>query len=133
MTTELAPGWRREYGRGMIHDKTDRFRIFRQGVGGFANDKSGACYLLEDRKTGKLWTFERQNLAIEFAEMVKKDEAHIKWVAERKKKIKKQVEFRHVTSAGGFYYWKDAATRKAERTARYDRDSRIIRRDNGDR
>ncbi len=120
MTTELAPGWKREYGRGMIHDKTDRFRIFKQSPADLGKEQSGGCYLLEDRKTGRFWTFERQNLAVEFAEMIKKDEAHIKWVAERKKRVGKQVEFRHVTSAGGFYYWKNAADRKAEREARYD-------------
>lgn len=127
---ELLPGWKREYGRGMLHDETGRFRIYKSQQNAQCNYYgSCACYLLEDRKKKDQWVFERQELAMQFAEKIKKDDAHSKWVAEKKKKMKKQVEFRHVTSAGGFYYWKDAANRKAERESRYDRGSHIIRRD----
>lgn len=131
---ELLPGWKRDYGRGMLHDETGRFRIYKsQPDTPCTHYGICTCYLLEDRKKKDQWVFERQEIAMQFAEQIRKDEAHNKWIEERKKRVGKQVEFRHVTSSGGFYYWKDAAKRKAERAARYDRDSRIIRRDNGDR
>lgn len=111
-----SPGWREDRPRRMIVDSSGRFRIFRSSESG-----GTPHYLLEDRKDGTFLAFERQGLAIAHAEMVKNDEAHCKWVAEQKKKIQAQVEFRRVSSAGGFYYWKDAAARKAAREARYDK------------
>ena len=118
---ELLPGWKRDYGRGMLHDETGRFRIYKsQPDTPCTHYGSCTCYLLEDRKKKDQWVFERQEIAMQFAEKIKKDDAHSKWVEERKKKVGKQVEFRHVTSSGGFYYWKNAADRKAEREARYD-------------
>lgn len=128
---ELLPGWKRDYGRGMLHDKTGRFRIYKSQSSA-PNNYYGAYgyYLLEDRKKRDYWVFEKQEIAMQFAEKIREDDAHSKWVAERKKKIEKQVEFRHVTSAGGFYYWKNAADRRAERESRYDGGTRIIRRDN---
>ena len=121
-------GWKRDNKRGMVYDKSGRFRIFK-ACGGNNN----VTYILEDRKERQCCLFENESLAIQHAEEVKGIDAKCKWLAERKRKISAEVAFRHVTSSGGFYYWKDAAKRKAEMAARYDRDSRIIRRDNGDR
>ena len=117
---EGAQGWTEDRKRGMLCDKTGRFRVFR------AAHQPGfhpSHYMLEDRKDGTLWAFETQTLAIDHAKQVMKDEKeeeHRKWIAQQRKKVKVKIEFRRVSSSGGFYYWKNAADRKAEREARYD-------------
>lgn len=100
-------GWKRDNKRGMVYDKSGRFRIFKTCGG-----NNNVTYILEDRKERKCCLFENESLAIQHAEEVKGIDAKCKWLAERKRKVNAEIEFRHVTASGGFYYWKKDAAKK---------------------
>ena len=99
------PGWKYDQDRRMLQDEAGRFRIFLSG-------NNIKLYLLEDRAIHKYFVFESLTLACQHAEQVRGDEEEIKRITEKKKKIRMDVEFRHVSASGGFYYWKPAAARK---------------------
>ena len=99
------PGWEYDTNRKMLKDKAGRFRIFKSQV-------DPHMYVLEDRATKKCLVFETLTFACSHAEMVRNDEEEIKQLKEKKKKVRMDVEFRHVSSSGGFYYWKPEAARK---------------------
>ena len=113
MSREL--GWKRDNKRGMVFDKTGRFRVFR-----VQNREGGTrYYILEDRREGQCCMFDTEDQAVRHAEEVKGIDAKCRWLAERKRKINAEVEFRHVSSSGGFYYWKNAEKRRSEREKKW--------------
>lgn len=107
--TPRRNGWHRDRNRGMLYDKTGRFRIFKSCGG---NGSGTVCYVLEDRKENQCCLFELESLAVTHAEAVKEMDSKCRWMAERKRKVNAEIEFRHVTASGGFYYWKKDAAKK---------------------
>ena len=102
-------GWKYDMTRGMLYDSSGRFRVFR------SPREETRLYMLEDRKNNTMLIFESQELAMAHAEMVKDDEKGFRIREEKKQQIKKEVEFVHVSSSGGYYYGKNAKKRRSER------------------
>ena len=105
--TPRKNGWKRDKNRGMLYDKSGRFHIFKS-----CGRSNTIYYILEDKKEKQCFLFELESLAVTHAEAVKEMDSKCKWIAERKRKINAEVEFRHVTASGGFYYWKKDAAKK---------------------
>lgn len=99
------PGWKCDKKRKMMIDSTGRFIIF-----GYMHNSS--LFVLEDKKNNTQLVCGNRDHAIKHAEEINKYEADSEWRAKRKKKVSAQIEFRHVTASGGFYYWKKDAAKK---------------------